>query len=188
MGESEVERICNQIYKKHKQALDLIFRYKQDLELEISKHLESIIIKSKETIFDSSSKSYVRFTTPILEDLIEKNGEGWTNSKRILLFEIENYKERLFLKLIIGPGDQNYRNRLIECFRKDKSFYKRAYLELRQKWHTVYTKEFLRKNDYEGNESEDLKLKVGKIFADFVNGDLVKINNFFQENWSKKGK
>ena len=188
VGESEVEKICNQIYKTHKQALDLIFRHKQDLQKEISEHLESIIKKSKETIFDSSSKAYVRFTTPTLENLIEKICEGWTNSKRILLFELENYKERLFLKLIIGPGDQNYRNRLIEHFRKESSFYKRAYLELRKKWHTVYTKEFLGKNDYEGNESEDLKLKVGKKLADFVNGDLAKINNFFQENWSKKGK
>jgi len=182
---SEVERICKQIYKKHQQALDLIFQYKPDLQQEIKEHLESIMKESDATIEDISTKTYIRFTTPTLDNLIERKSEGWTQTKRILLFELDNSENRLLLKLIIGPGDNNYRNRLLEFFRRDQKFYKRAHLELRKMYHTVHTKEFLGKSDYENNESEDLKSKIGEKFNKFIKGDLEKINKDFQKNWKK---
>jgi len=184
VGESEVERLCKQIYKKHQYALDLIFQHKPDLQKEISDHLDSLIKGSDQTISDNTSKSYIGFTTPTLDELIPKISEGWTASKRILIYEFDNSKDRLFLKLVIGPGDQEFRAKLIELFRQDKGFYKRAYLELRQKWHTVYTKEFMQKKDYEDTDIVDIRGKIARKFNDFIKTDLVKINNFFKEKWS----
>jgi len=121
----------------------------------------------------------------VLDDIIEKISEGWTPSKRILLFEIENFKDRLFVKLLIGPGDQSYRKRLLEFFRMEQGFYRRSRLELRRMWHTVYTKDFLVKKDYEGNDISEIKEKLDKRIAEFINGDLAKINSFFQDNWKR---
>jgi hypothetical protein len=185
VGESEVERLCKQIYKKHQSALDLIFQHKPDLQKEISDYLVSLIKESDETIIDSSSKTYIRFTTPALDKLIPKISEGWTASKRLLLFEFDNSRGRLFLKLLIGPGNQNLRTKLLEFFRQEKSFFKRAYLELRPKWHTVYTKEFTRKRDYEETDILDIKEKINNKFQHFLKNDLVKINKFFEDKWEE---
>jgi len=114
VGNSEVEQICREIYKKHKDALDLIFQYKPDVELEISEYLQTIIRENESLIPDYSSKSSIRFTTNKLERMIEKIGEGWTKSKRIFLFEFNNYDRRLVLRLIIGPGPQDFREKLFE--------------------------------------------------------------------------
>jgi len=186
VGESEVDRICKQIYKQHQQALDMIFQHKPDLLSDISEYLDLKIAEHKGVLIsDSTSKSYIRFTTPVLDDSIEKISEGWTASKRILLFEFENFKDRLFVKLLLGPGDQSYRKRLLELFRIEPGFYRRSRLELRRMWHTVYTKDFLIKKDYESNDISEIKKKLDKKFAEFINGDLVKINSFFQDNWKR---
>lgn len=127
VGESQVDKICRQIYRQHKQALDIIFQHKPDLLSDISDYLDSKIDERKGSLIsDSTTKSYIRFTTPILDGLIKKVSEGWTPSKRILLFEFDNSKSKLFLKLMIGPGDQDYRAKLLEFFRKEQAFFRRS--------------------------------------------------------------
>ena len=67
MEDSEVQEICRKIYKSHKRALDLIFEYKPDKQLEIYECLVDIIGKDPDLVLDEvSSKSNVRF---ISEDL-----------------------------------------------------------------------------------------------------------------------
>jgi len=186
VGESEVDRICKQIYKQHQQALDIIFQHKPDLLSDISEFLDLKINELKGILIsDSTSKSYIRFTTPVLDDNIDKISEGWTPSKRILMFEFEISKNKLNLKLIIGPGDQSYRKRLLEYFRREPGFYERSRLELRRMWHTVYIKDFLSKRDYEGHDISEIKTKLDKKLTEFINGDLKKINCFFQDNWKR---
>lgn len=187
VGESEIEKICKQIYKKHQQALDLIFQHKPDMQKTISEYLKSLISKSDETIFDSSGKTYISFTTPTLEKLVDKISEGWTKSKRILLFDFENRDTRLVLRLYVGPGNIDYRERLLRFFKEDKQKTKLFKLALRtfgKKWHRVYQKEFLRKQDYDDATIDELKEKIDKKFTDFFSEDLTKINRYFKEMWS----
>lgn len=184
VGESEVDKICRQIYKQHQQALDIIFQHKPDIQLDISEYLTAKIGDFKDVLLlDSSTKSYVRFTSPVIDERIEKISEGWTASKRILMFELDNSKSRLFLKLLIGPGDQEYRTKLLEFFRKEQAFYRRARLGLKRMWHTVYTRDFLTKKDYESNDITIIKSKLHSKLAEFINGDLQKINSHFLTDW-----
>lgn len=135
---------------------------------------------------DFTSKSLIKFTTPILDSLIDRVSEGWTSSKRILLFEIEIREYRLALKLIIGPGDQEYRESLLDvCIRKGKLFKlaERAYIG--KKWHTVYQKEFLKQIDFEDTTEDDLKAKIDKKLTEFMNDDLIEINESFQKVMTK---
>jgi hypothetical protein len=88
VGQSEVEKIAVEIYKKHKEALDIIFQYKPDIYLELSEFTQAELRKDKEIIVDSAGKTVIRFTSKILDQLVEAVGEGWSKSKRILMFEI----------------------------------------------------------------------------------------------------
>jgi hypothetical protein len=187
VGESEVHKICQQIYKQHKQALDIIFEHKPDLLLDISEYLiEKVSGQKGELIPDDSVKSYIRFSTPVLDNRIKKISENWTSSKRILLFEFDNSKNRLFLKLLIGPGDQEYRKKLLEFFRKDQNFFRRSRLDLRKSWHTVYTNEFLSGKDMEEGDFSEIRSIVDKKFKEFMDGDLIKINCYFSDNWKEQ--
>ena len=48
VGNSEVERIAVEIYKKHKEALDIIFQHKPDVYSELSEHLQNRLNREKE--------------------------------------------------------------------------------------------------------------------------------------------
>ena len=186
VGNSEVERICREIYKKHKPALDLIFQYKPDIQLEISEHLQKKIISTDRIISDGpSGKVYIRFTNEYFDNLIEKKSEGWTKSHRILLFEFQNYDERLNLHLIIGPGPDDIRNKIFDICHKDPSLFRPTQKILATKWQTVYQKKFLIKKDYENfSTMDDLEKTIGKKWDDFLSNDLPKIIKHFNVQWN----
>jgi hypothetical protein len=143
MGNSEIEEICKKIYQKHRQALDRIFEYKPDIYSEISDILQDLIKKHDNLMSDDSSKTAIRFTSKSLDDLIPKKGEGWTRSKRILLFEFSNYDKRLVLRLYIGPGENEIRNRLHTIAKKDTKLFNKSDRKIGSKWLAIYQKDYL---------------------------------------------
>ena len=183
VGNSEIEQIFKQVYKKHEKALDLIFQYKPDIILEISEYLQELINKESDLILDTAGKTVIRFTSYVIDNKIEKVGEGWTPSKRIVLFEFSNYEIRLVLRLYIGPGDRELRGKLLDFFKAKSELFKHADRRFGKKWHAVYQKEFLRKKDCEDKNIEDLKPIIKKRFDDFLKEDLKNINNYFEQEW-----
>lgn len=84
MDNAEIVKICQDIYRKHKNALDLIYEYRPDKlqnfyeivrEWCIGKH------NKEEILFDESrsSKSYCRFRTKIMDEIIpdSQSVSGW---------------------------------------------------------------------------------------------------------------
>ncbi len=71
VGQSEVEKIAVEIYKKHKEALDIIFQYKPDTYLILSEFLQKELKENKDIILDSAGKTVIRFTTKVLDSLIK---------------------------------------------------------------------------------------------------------------------
>ncbi|PTJ24017.1 hypothetical protein [Staphylococcus simulans] len=115
MGDEALEKICGEIYAKHKRALDLIYEYKPDTLSEISKMLQAYIPEHENLILDQSSKGYIRFTTKNLERIMPKNNTEipWTDSGRILLFEIKNNSQFTGVTLLIGPGENEVRTDML---------------------------------------------------------------------------
>jgi len=109
VSESEIAELCRRIYRKHKQALDLVFDHRPDQQATLWDFLETLIAASPELVADYSSKQYVRFGVKTWEPPVLPLGQGWTRSGRMLLFEFQNYPDSLKLKLIIGPGPDEVR-------------------------------------------------------------------------------
>ena len=186
MGQSEVEKIAVEIYKKHKEALDIIFQYKPDIYLELSEFIQGELKKNKNIIVDSGGKALIRFTTKLLDSLIDKVGEGWTKSKRILMFEIDIYNDRVNLRLYIGPGDNDYREALRQFFLKQKDLFKLVDRKFGTKWHAVYQKRIPIKRDFDEKDNDELKETTSSKLGDFFEKYLPKIENYIADNWQKE--
>jgi hypothetical protein len=100
MNNQEIVKLCQEIYKEHKVALDMIFENRPDRLQNVyeifkawakKKDNEGIICWDEE----KSSKSYVRFTTPFMNGFIkESNGiSGW-NTKNHYYYEITSYCDK----------------------------------------------------------------------------------------------
>ena len=184
VGNSEVEKIAIEIYKKHKQALDLIFQYKPDIYLELSEYIQNKLKEYENIKPDGAGKTFIRFTTKEMDAQVKRLGsEQWTKTKRILLFEFALYGNRIPLRLYIGPGDENYRQKLIEFFLKNKNMFKLADRKFGTKWHAVFQKEFVQAKDFEDEDHEEIKKKIDKKLDEFFNHDLPSIQDYFQANW-----
>jgi hypothetical protein len=185
VGNSEVERIAIEIYKKHKEALDLIFQHKPDIYLELSEYTQGRLRDYDDVIIDTAGKTVIRFTTEKVDSIVERIGEGWTKSKRILLFEFILYENRVVLRLYIGPGDSEYRKKLQDLFLENKKLFKLVDRKFGTKWHAVYQKEFLRKKDFDDDDSEKMKEKIEKRLEEFMESDLPSIHEHFETYWNK---
>lgn len=188
VGDSEIEQICRQIYSKHSRALDLIFQYKPDIYAEISEYLQKQLKGVSQIILDDCSKTQIRFAVKDIDDVVESCG-SWTSSNRILLFDFSNdtntnNKEKLNLELIIGPGNEVYRNKIYDFCKNQPNIFK-CTSKIMNKWQVIYKMEFLKKSDYEDATIEDLRCKIDKKLEKFLQDDLVKICDVFKNKWNK---
>jgi len=174
MENSEIQEICRKIYNGHKKALDLIFEYKPDLLMEIQECLIEIIKNDSNLILDFSSKSYIRFITKKL-DFIPRKGEGWTKSKRILLFEFKNNPNGVGLYLIIGPGPKEIREKLCEIAQDNLKLFNVANRKFTGQWFSIYKKSIIKAKNYEDKDISEIKEYFIEKIESFKINDLVKI-------------
>jgi hypothetical protein len=175
VSDSEIVELCRRIYRKHQKALDLIFEHRPDQQAETRELLEKIVRETPALIFDHCSKSYVRFLPESWDSIPQlKAGSGWTSTGRMLLFEFENLSNALTLRLHIGPGPDETRQKLFDMARTHQPL-RPASKTLNQQWNSIYSKSFLRAKDYEDTDDEQLEKDIRKRWVEFTNGDLPKI-------------
>lgn len=173
MEESDVQQLCEKIYKRHKKALDLIYKYKPDIYSVVQEILEELIDENEALIKDHCTRASIRFWPKEL-DFFPPVSTNWTKSKRPLLFEVLNYEGRVILFLIIGPADDNPELReLIYEQIKEMSPFKRPFKKMTAKWTTVYRYELAKIPTLEAKkERSEQKSLLEAKFNHFLSHDL----------------
>jgi hypothetical protein len=175
VSESEIAELCQKIYRRHKQALDLIFEHRPDLQWELSGHLTQLIAEgcSHDLVQDHIGKSNIRFALSEWDKVpAQLSGQGWTGSERVLRFEFGNRSDQLRLILVIGPGPDSVRRAIFQTVKKHPQVFRGGRKRLATKWTTAYVRRFLAKRDYEDADLETLIDKVRKQWQQFLNQDL----------------
>jgi hypothetical protein len=177
LSETPIAQLCQEIYRKHKRVLDLIFEHRPDRQDVIRRYLEELVSAESELILDDSTKTYVRFTTARWESPLLRQGEGWTRTGRMLLFELENYADNVRIKLEIGPGPVGVRRQLFEAAQAQKVFNARG--ALRQKWNTIYSRPLVPARAAADMETEKLKEKLRAEWQRFLKTDFPENKQMF---------
>jgi hypothetical protein len=181
---SEIEQLCQKIYKKHQRALDLIFEYRPDQQAELNEFIFNYIKDTPGIIMDHGGKTRIRFALEELETPLLLQGEGWTPSGRILLFEIRDMARVTKLYLYIGLGPLETRQKLFELSKGKYPPLKNVYKKLGKKYSTIYLLDLLTKRDHEQQEIDYLQEKFQKRWDYFTRVDLPKIVKIFrQQDW-----
>ncbi len=186
VGESEIQELCKNIYRRHKQALDMIYEYRTDQQAEIRDCLVELIEQNENQELDHVSKSVVYFLPKYLDFPKLKEGNGWTRSGRIMLFQFTNTQDSLKLYLVLGPGPDETRVKLFDVIGKNEPPFKRSFKALGKNWSTVYNRTFLSKAAYEERNTEELKEDVRKRWGEFLKHDLPQMEEIFlAQDWLK---
>lgn len=168
------EDISNEAYEK------LNERDSSDKQLIISEFTKDLITRYG-LILDHSNKTYIRFSTDRLDSIVGMIGEGWSKRiKRLLLFEIENREYTYTLKLLIGPGNAEIREKLYNIAKNNTSVYNKADIELTDTWKTIYSNKFLNKEQLNNLSIEQIKNIIEKSLEDFLEHDLNRLYDGFR--------
>ena len=182
--DSEIADLARRIYTRHRKALDIIYEYKPDKQLELSLELKKLVEGNQSLHVEYADKVYVGFCPKSWTEIPALNtGEGWNKGGRILLFQIRNYPDSMRVYLIIGPGDQSVREQLFAASRDKAELFRGKGLKsaLGQKWSTIFVRNFLSKSDHEQSETEELVAKVRQAWERFVERDLPALKQAIEE-------
>jgi len=171
VSESEIAELCQKIYTKHTQALDLIFERRPDIQALIRKILEDLINENDELARDHYTKGEIRFAVKQW-DAVPKLLEADRPSKRMLFFDFHNEPTRLSLQLHIGPGPNDTRENIHKIAVESKTLFNKAGGKLGTKWKTIYKNDFLKAKDYEDVDKEELQKKIENQWNKFITKDL----------------
>lgn len=169
--DSEIAKLCRQIYAKHRQALDLIYEHRPDTQQTIRELLESWIKSNRELALDDGSKTFVRFLPKALDVAALRGGSGWTSTGRLLLFEFVNHPDSLKFKLMLGPGPSEARRKVFERVLKNSPPFKPSYRKLMANWNTLVVRQVLTAKAYEGSE-EELRTELKEQWEHIVEQEL----------------
>jgi len=174
VSDSEVAELCRKIYFKHKQALDLIFEHRPDLQLEMAEkitRLASEYIETHKIYVKCYSKGYIGFAPKEWQEKIP------------LAFHFENNSTYLAISLLICPWeDKTLRQRIYDLSQKPENL--EVFKKKRWKKHyiIIYQKQILNPKDYEDANIEELMKKVQEYWDKFIQDDFAKIKNLINTN------
>ena len=169
VAESEISELCRRIYEQHREAMDLIYEHRPDRQTAIRQLLEALVTKSSELELDACIKSAVRFWVKKLDAPSLRQGENWTPSKRILMFEISNGPQEMKLRLYIGPGPVELRQRLYDMAKLKKPL--KPLDSFRAKWNCIFNRNLMGAASYE-KPLEEFEETLKAQWENFLTTDL----------------
>ena len=181
-----VEELALQIYNNHRDAIDLIINARPAAEAKGWDLLDSAVGRYMPLLQpDFHSKWYHRFFAPGLEEVAElSKGSAWTESGRLLLFELR-YKSRRF-NLIIGPGPDETRERLYHLAQQDggvPGVSMRKSTSLSKSYHTIYSKLLLSSDGGELPDYEKGRAQVEGAVRSFFQRDYWPLVNSIRKEF-----
>jgi hypothetical protein len=183
MEDSELITLAKRLYEKHGTALDFIFEHRPDIQTEIYDFLMGKFGIEKDLIAEHSPKSYPHFLPATWSKYESLNGQSrdWIPSGRLLLFEFRNEPQRLQLALIIGPGNQEVRQKIFDHAIQTKEIYKPSSKNLYPKWSQIWSKDFLTRKEVEEGNWEFNWEKIEKTWDAFIHNELPMIRDDIQK-------
>ena len=179
MTDDKVMKLCQDIYAKHKSALDLIFQYKPDVTSEISDIIKENIESYQGYFLNHSVKNYIRFSSSVLDPINEKYkavDAGWVKEKSVILHEIRIRKFRIIITTVVGPTTDDSRLDIIKHYQTKTN----EEIKVSPKWTTLKTTNIIKytENDEISEILDRLESKliattskhvadIDKLFLDF---------------------
>ena len=184
--------MAQQIYQKHERAIELVYRHRPrppDYPAQIRPVVEGLIEQNPKLVKDLTAKRNIKFGVKVWDDAPAiPTAEGWTETRRILLFVVYNESDSLDLHLSIGPGPESIRRGLFEMAANHDVFVEPRPNDDKairaRTWPLIFTRHLLRPNAYEKLDQEQREQEIRKQWGEFLDKDLPRIEDAVaSETW-----
>ena len=169
------------IYDTHSEAMDLILKAKAaQLESEESKEQNLVWSIVEQAIhelgtdlqFPGPAKPYRGLSSPSLDEVSTKLGLPQSSP---VFFDIMYRSQRVRIRLMVGPGQQELRERLRQLAEQSDHF--SVGKNFGEQWGEIYQKVLLDKKDFNPLEGEAARFKVEQATREFRQNDYYPLVN-----------
>lgn len=178
MADEQIKKLCEDIYKKHKQAIDLIFSNLPNRRAATRERLIELIQANNSLTPDVSTAAYVRFIPTAFDIPYFGGGWGWTPSTRFLLFEFQITQKSVTLVLQMGPGDTERREQIHQLALDNKEIFQVVEARLYPKWQSLYRKSVVEGLDTPIDDDQFFQT-IETNWNRFLEDDLPRIEQVF---------
>lgn len=166
--DSEIQRLCERIYRTHHKALEVLFEHRPDRASEIKDFLVELIEAHPDLVKDHCTKGYVRFVPKAWDDAVPHLGKDWTPSNRMVLCELDQTTGSVHLKVILGPGEASLRERLVARIREQGTTLNRSGSRTYPQWWTFHAEDWVSRQHYEEDDLEKVKNGLRESLGSFL--------------------
>ncbi len=179
VGDSEIAKLCRQIYRKHKTALDLIYEHRPDPQGETRDLLAHLIQDTDGLIYKGRHRSlYIYFCPQEWEVPALSAGN---DSHGFFRFVFHNHPDELSLFLESSTGEEETRRRLFEMGQKDESLFNHLGDPATDNYPKLYRRTFLTPEFCEEAAEGDREEEIRRQWAGFLEEDLPRIDAALKE-------
>ncbi len=186
---TDIDKLAFRLYVEHREAFDLIARA-QDSPTGLGWDVIDKAMKTLEPHVkpDEHDAKHHRFfaacldEVPVLKVPKLKGEPRWTESGRIVLFQVERVGPTRDLRLWIGPGPEDVRKKVFDVAqRKGEPFLKSRQSTLYSPYHWVYGKTIL--NDADLLDKDKALTKARRTIREFFEQDFWPLVNGIREGF-----
>ena len=164
--DSDIQKLCRNLYQNHRRALDLIFEHRPDRADEVSQAIQNYIGSSTNLIPSNFGKTYLKFL-PCGLDVLPRKGTVNENNL-ILACLLENRAERVRFRLELGPGPQEIRESVYDKAKSLPKTFDSQKTKLSPSWHALTRSEtWINQNEYNDLNDEDIGQRIGERIQSF---------------------
>ena len=181
MQDSEIARLCRQIYMEHQEALNLIYEHRPALETEVYELVKQLVKNAQpdQVVFVDSwpQRKILSFSIPQWDKFsAQQSCQDWVPSERILRLQFQVVPGILKLVLMLGPGDPDIRQSIYQSL-EDRNI--RGFTEQQPdpevKWVTLIERIISEEISPERFIS-DIEGEVKHFWKQFLDKDLPRLN------------
>ena len=184
LGNPEVVRLAQDIYQKHKRAIDLVYANRPDVRAQVRDVVEDLIREQPRLEPDASRKDNIKFVVGEWDNAPAlMTAEDWTGSGRILIFEVWNNTNSLDVHLYMGPGPEAVREGILGAARRNPEVFA-VPRSTSGRWVPIFTHHLLKPEAYEKLDREQREQEVRRHWDEFLDNDLPRIEEALRrEAW-----
>lgn len=175
LGDSEVVKLAQEIYRKHRRAVDLVYANRPDVRGQLGPVIKDLVEQEPGLELDRTDKGNIRFAVRDWDTPALLNSMGWTPSGRILLFQAVNNEESMDLHLFMGPGPEETRRNILDMAER----YPEIFLKPRStnaSWISLFNRPLLKPEAYHELDEEQRERELRRQWERFINIDLSRIH------------
>ncbi len=150
VSESDIAEISQQIYARHKRAIDLIIEHLPARQASLRAEIEALVRAESEFQYEVTDNEFVYFTAkPWVDERLIQQSQKWATDKLLAFAFDYTGIDRYSLTLTVGPGDQvalsqERRAALLRMAEMDENVYNRSKTVAsgQHRWTNIYYREF----------------------------------------------